>query len=80
MKTRIGFVSNSSSASFVIAVNCLTEDQYDALAVRSEEIGWSIRRANGLVDGSTTMDNGEMEILMDELGIDTYCARWFSEG
>jgi len=64
MKVRNGFVSNSSSSSFVVKTNVLTYDQAVALInLDSEPIGrwqddWSIYLNDDTITGYTTMENG----------------------
>lgn len=64
MKYRTGFVSNSSSSSFIAATSKLTEDEILALleyATGPENTDhWSIEldEDKGLVTGYTSMDNG----------------------
>jgi hypothetical protein len=66
MKYRTGFVSNSSSSSFVCALSKLDAVQLAKLLAYqdSEENtdGWTIHSNEdaGLVEGFTTMDNGAL--------------------
>lgn len=66
MKIRQGFVSNSSSSSFVAAIDRLTDVEIAKLLAYqdSEENtdGWTItlNHEMGLVEGFTTMDNGAL--------------------
>ena len=75
MKIRAGFVSNSSSSSFVINVCKITGDQMnkflDWIDSDKNEDGWSCRyeQENGFLTGYTMMDNGCIESIIDELGI-----------
>lgn len=67
MKIRQGFVSNSSSSSFIVNKNCLTEEQIRALHVRCiTPIGkyndnWILIESPNFVSGYTYMDNGQDE-------------------
>lgn len=72
MKIRKGFVSNSSSCSFVVGINSLTRKQvrdlleYEQHRESAEDqwrVGadyWSIDVRGGLIHGYTTMDNGDL--------------------
>lgn len=63
MKSRSGFVSNSSSSSFVVALSVLSKDEIDMIMEYQngpENIdGWSIYKNGelGLLEGFTSMDN-----------------------
>jgi len=79
MKIRNGFVSNSSSSSFVIALNEITVEQLEKIKNHSEEgkkLGmeyasdeWFIKVRNGLVTGSTIMDNFNMQEFLEKIGV-----------
>ena len=73
MKIRNGFVSNSSSSSFIIKKESISELQAKALLdyASSEDNwdGWSIYELEEGIRGFTIMDNGSIEKVMDELGI-----------
>ena len=64
MKIRSGFVSNSSSSSFVAAINRLTDVEVAKLLAYQESDentdGWTVHLNEdmGLVEGFTIMDNG----------------------
>lgn len=72
MKIRNGFVSNSSSSSFVVALSVLSEDEkkkiLDYVPFSNDESVdeyrdyWSIRvdEKRGVLYGFTTMDNGDL--------------------
>ena len=67
MKIRHGFVSNSSSSSFVVARTHLTTAQLnDLIALCQDPVGkwddyWEINITNNQVHGFTAMDNGSMD-------------------
>jgi predicted transcriptional regulator len=85
MKQRHGFVSNSSSSSFVLKTRTLTEFQLKAVMqyeeyaekfMRLDKIndyieGWTIEhdKSNGVIKGDTFMDNFEMDAYLVKLGI-----------
>jgi len=66
MKYRTGFVSNSSSSSFVCALSKLNAEQLVKLLAYQDSPentdGWAIHCSEdiGLVNGHTTMDNGAL--------------------
>jgi hypothetical protein len=75
MKIRSGFVSNSSSASFVANLDRLTEDQIDIILAYPSHAeahdGWSfsVDADKGLLTGYTIMDNGDLEEYLEKHGI-----------
>jgi len=78
MKIRSGFVSNSSSSSFVVALSVLTEKEkrkildYEKVSRRESQNKyrdhWSIRvdKERGVMYGFTTMDNGDLSKYLGE--------------
>jgi len=80
MKIRHGFVSNSSSSSFVIKKELLTklqlyairnhmkvaEEMIEGFFVRDQD-AWTITETDKIIRGYTSMDNFDMYELFDEL-------------
>lgn len=82
MKVRLGFVSNSSSSSFLIPINALTESQIlmiqDYVDVtekwckyhKEKDLypeGWNISVNEKCVYGWTIMDNFDMSFFLNEI-------------
>jgi hypothetical protein len=84
MKTRQGFVSNSSSASFVIAKSLLTEAQLKGLMdyqySPANVDGWSVTDNGEYIDGMTIMDNDSIDELFERLQIPPNHIRFTSDG
>lgn len=80
MKIRDGFVSNSSSSSFVVAKNAITDEQKQMIYDHSQEAGddsWSIHENEYFVSGYTFMDNFNMfDFLTGKVRIDPAAIRW----
>ena len=91
MKFRNGFVSNSSSSSFVIRMKDLSVSDIDAImnhikyANEHEDIdfgctyeddAWGVWVEDGCLRGSTSMNNFSMYRLFEHLGISDNKVTW----
>lgn len=83
MRLRTGFVSNSSSASFTIHKEDLTEIQIELIRDHSRFArehfaglieypgdAWQITEDDDVISGYTTMDNFDMEMFLALIGVD----------
>jgi len=71
VKIRTGFVSNSSSSSFVIKIKDLTIEQMEKL---SQEDSFIIR--NGCVQSISGMEHSKARWHLEQLGIDMELVQW----
>jgi len=83
MKIRNGFVSNSSSSSFIIRKSDLTSAQIYAIehhieyanendldgGYHHEDDAWCIRDEGDYIEGSTWMDNFSISTVLNHLGV-----------
>uniref|UniRef100_A0A6M3JZS6 Uncharacterized protein n=1 Tax=viral metagenome TaxID=1070528 RepID=A0A6M3JZS6_9ZZZZ len=73
MKFRIGFVSNSSSASFILDKKYLTEEDINKIKNFCEkecDDGWIVSEDVNFLNCTTTMDNGHLFFwIKDNLNI-----------
>jgi len=80
VKTRSGFVSNSSSASFIVAKSRISGVEAAALLAYniSEENtdGWSIWEDGDRLRGSTNMDNDALDEYLERIEFDVRKMEW----
>lgn len=80
MKIRRGFVSNSSSSSFVVSLRNLSLEQLCKILnyqIWGEKLGieyaksdaWNISIRHGMLCGDTFMDNFDMREFLDKIGV-----------
>lgn len=92
MKVRLGFVSNSSSSSFVLSKSRCTERQLNAIRdhityAETHFVGfntkafdwWDITESKEEIRGFTWMDNFDMEAFMEKIGIPDDAVRFDGE-
>lgn len=86
MKLRIGFVTNSSSSSFIIAKSDLTDEQIEKIKnyfEAAKKVGmndfddlWDIDETNFNINGFTCMNNGDMLKFLRLIGVDRDNIEW----
>ena len=90
MKIRSGFVSNSSSSSFVVDRSYVSDHQLDQIknhievasdlypdiAYCEDHNQWDITIKPGYVSGDTWMDNFDMKLFLEKIGIDMEQVEW----
>jgi len=80
MKIRSGFVSNSSSSSFLLELKDITIDQRDFLCFHEEKLakkGWEIIYCFPVIFGWTAMDNFDLKEYLAEKNFPVEKMIWF---
>jgi hypothetical protein len=94
MKLRNGFISNSSSSSFIINLKDLNDEQInkiinhmdyaDDYGLREEWLNdwdtWHIKIKGYIVEGYTNMDNFDMYEFIDKIGVKKEYVKWETNG
>ena len=87
MKTRTGFVSNSSSSSFIISLGDLTGKQVKQILahqIKGAKMGllyadsdpWRVWTTEDQIQGETWMDNFDMEEFLQRIGVPDSAVQW----
>ena len=87
MKIRKGFVSNSSSSSFVIDKMYLTDTQMEFIRnaveiaknynnIDTYDQPWEIIETDDTISGTTSMDNFDMAEFLTEIGVNSNFIDW----
>jgi hypothetical protein len=84
MKIRIGFVSNSSSSSFVIYVKYLAGEQYIKIInylrnINEDNFNWTEDKDNLTIRGFTIMDNDYFGSFLQTLDVNHNAIIWDEE-
>jgi len=95
MKIRTGFVSNSSSSSFVISLDNITDVQLEKIKnhihfaqdmrdidYSKEHNAWdiSVDEEKNVVQGNTFMDNFSMSTFLRNIGVSRDAVKWDEGG
>jgi hypothetical protein len=81
MKRRIGFVSNSSSSSFIISRQYLSYEQIDKIKNHIDRVErfddrWHIDEEEDYIKGYCDMDNFNMREYLENIGVNMEKVSW----
>jgi len=85
MKTRKGYVSNSSSSSFLIKLDNLSKKQIDRIVNYQDsdyykkhkcDPDWIISMDEDVIEGNAWMDNFDFGEYLDRIGVDENDIKW----
>jgi hypothetical protein len=85
MKTREGFVSNSSSASYIVNKYYISEYQMELIKAHKDKVDrdydvWDIVDLGDVFRFSTPIDNFDMEEYLVEIGVPRDAIQWDKDG
>jgi len=83
MKIRQGFVSNSSSSSFIIMKDKISIEQKEAILNNDFmdqpwHDSWKITESEDHIEGSTSMNNYSMQDFFSKIGVEDNLITWDS--
>ena len=78
MKIRNGFVSNSSSSSFVIGKNWINGGHLQMI-LENPNTDWEIKEGSDYISGYSHMNNYSMREFLESIGVDMQRVHWGDE-
>ncbi len=78
MKVKMGFVSNSSSSSFIVRKAYLSEEEIGRIKDHTDDCPWRILDMGSVLVGYTSMDNFDMKVFVEESISIPYAFCWIN--